>query len=205
MTLFASKGRGRPRKQGVPRDPRTGRIASGHDRQSPEAIKAVAEEARIRQLLGVDVYIAEKRRGRLEEARKRVSNPLLGSALGRFLHGEEIDRDQYEAGLWFAEIYRDMAIVRGWPIPNLKALDYGALPGRSTASDKSPEWVARRRKQWEGAMAAIYHANGDQGRSTGPIFEILKRVIVEDIGPSNAYELGNLRVGLNAINQARGV
>ena len=101
--------RGRPRKLGVPRDPRTGRIASGFDRQSPEAIKATAEEARIRQLLGVDVYLTAQRKGRLEEARKRVSDPLLGSALGRFFYAKEIDRDQYEAGVWFAELYREAA------------------------------------------------------------------------------------------------
>jgi hypothetical protein len=197
--------RGRPRKQGVPRDPRTGRIASGYDRQPPEAIKAVAEEARIRQLLGVEVYLTAKRKERLDEARKKVSNPLLGHALGRLLYGKEIDQTQYDAGFWFAELYRDWSVIRGLPSPNMKALDYGAIPGRSVASEKDEDQVKSIRRKWERAMKFIYAANGDNGLTTGPIFEILKRTLVEDIGPLNAYELGNLRVGLNAINQAKGV
>jgi hypothetical protein len=138
-------------------------------------------------------------------ARKRVSNPLLGSALGRFHFAKELDGGQYEAGLWFAELYRDISIINGVPSPNVKALDYGALPGRTTAADKSDEWVARRKLQWMEVHRALYDANGDQGRTIAPIMEILKRTLVEDIGPLNAWELGNLRVGLNAINQARGV
>lgn len=208
MTLFASKSRrgGRPRKQGVPRDPRTGRIASGHDRQPPEAITATAEEARIRQLLGVDVYLAARRKGKLGEARKRVSNPLLGYALGRFLYAGEIDQKQHDAGAYFLWLYKANAKVRGWPSPNVRAIDYGAIPGGySTHPEDSDEWARDVKRRWEEAYAAIYDANGDRGKSIGPIMEILKRVLVEDIGPSNAYELGNLRVGLNAVNQARGV
>lgn len=137
-------------------------------------------------------------------ARKRVSNPLLGHSLGRLLYGKEIDQAQYDAGFWFAELYRDWSIIQGLPSPNMKALDYGAIPGKSTAPDQGDEWVARRKARWQGVMAAIFAANGDNGLTTGPIFEILKRTLVEDIGPLNAYELGNLRVGLNAINQAIG-
>jgi hypothetical protein len=204
MTLFASKGRGRPRKLGVPRDPRTGRIASGHDRQRPEAITATAEEARIRQLLGVEAWIkASRNDNTMLEARKRVSNPLLGSALGRFLFSKEIDQAQYDAGIWFAEIYRDWSILRGLPSPNMKALDYGAIPGRSTSAELEEDRVKGIRGKWEKAMKAIFNAHGDNGLTTGPVYEILKRVLVEDIGPQNAYELGNLRVGLNAIAKTR--
>jgi hypothetical protein len=204
--LFTSKSRGRPRKQGVPRN-ENGAIAYGHrsDTENPDKVRAPAEEARVRQLLGVDAWTKARRNEKsLEAARKKVSNPLLGSALGRFLYANEIDRDQFEAGFWFAELYRDFAIIRGLPSPNMKALDYGAVAGRSTAPDKDEDWANGRKRKWERAMKAIYDANGDQGRTTGPIFEILKRTIVEDIGPHNAYELGNLRVGLNAINVARG-
>lgn len=196
--------RGRPRKLNVPRDSK-GRIASGYDRERPEAVRATAEEARIRHLLGVDAWVSASRNDNMLEARKRVSNPLLGSALGRFLYTKQIDQSQYDAGLWFAELYREVSVINGAPSPNMKALDYGAIPGRSTAEDKSEAWVKRRKAQWMDVHRALYDANGDQGRTTGPIMEILKRTLVEDIGPLNAWELGNLRVGLNAINQARGV
>ena len=61
--------------------------------------------------------------------------------------------------------------------------------------------IKRLREEWEGAMKAIYGSHGDNGLTTGPVFEILKRTLVEDIGPQDAYEMGNLRVGLNALGK----
>jgi hypothetical protein len=195
---------GRPRKQGVPRDAK-GRIAYGHRSvtENPEKVKQTAEEARIRQLLGVDVWQAAKRDERaLAEARKRVSNPHLGYALGRFLYANEIDQKQHDAGMYFAWLWRANAKVRGWPSPNVRAIDYGAtLAGLSTHPEGSDEWVRDIRRKWEDAYRFILDAQKD----FGPVFEILKRTLVEDIGPRNMDELGNLRIGLNAIDRARGV
>ncbi|WP_040639332.1 hypothetical protein [Microvirga lotononidis] len=150
------------------------------------------------------MYLTAKRKGRLEEARKRVSNPLLGYALGRLLFQKEIDQNQYDAGMYFAWLWKAHAKVRGLPSPNVRAIDYGAITGGySTHPEDSEGWVMDVRRRWEDAQSALYHANGDQGRTTGPLRAILLRVLVEDIGPQDKYEMGNLRVGLNAINQAR--
>jgi hypothetical protein len=199
---------GRPRKVGVPRNAK-GAIAYGHRSitEQPDAMTATAEEARVRQLLGVEVWVkAQRNEKALEAARKRIRNPLLGYALGRFLHANEITRDQHDAGMYFLWLWKANAKVRGWPSPNAKALDYGAIQGGcSTHPEDSDGWVKDVRRRWEGAHRFIFDANGDHGRTASPIMEILKRTLVEDIGPQNAYELGNLRVGLNAINQARGV
>lgn len=201
--MFASKRPGRPRKVGVPRNER-GAIAYGHRSQteSPEAVKATAEEARIRHLLGVETWLSERRNEKaLAAARKRVSNPLLGYALGRFLYAKEIDQGQHDAGLYFAWLYQANAKVRGWPSPNIRAIDYSAaLSGFSTHPEASDEWVRDVRRKWEDAYRFILDAQKD----FGPVFEILKRTLIEDIGPRNMEELGNLRIGLNAINQARG-
>lgn len=196
--------RGRPRKQGVRRNA-GGRIAYG-DRsrtEDPEAVTATAEEARIRQLLGVEVWQASRRNERdLIEIRSKIRNPLLGYALGRFLYGREIDQKQHDAGLYFAWLWRANAKIRGWPFPNVRAIDYGASSGGiSTHPESSPEFIMDIRRKWEDAYRFIMDAQTD----FGPIFEILKRTLVEDIGPRDEEELGNLRIGLNAINQARGV
>jgi hypothetical protein len=196
--------RGRPRKVGVPRNEK-GAIAYGHRSitERPEAMTATAEEARIRQLLGVEVWLkAQRNEKSLEAARKRVRNPLLGYALGRFLYGQEIDQKQHDAGLYFAWLWRANAKVRGLPSPNAKALDYGAIQmGLSTHPEASDEYVSDIRRKWETTYRFIMEAQGD----FGPVFEILKRTLVEDIGPRNAEELGNLRIGLNAINNSRGL
>lgn len=195
---------GRPRKVGVPRNAK-GAIAYGHRSitEQPDAMMATAEEARIRQLLGVDVWQKAQRNERaLEAARKRVRNPLLGYALGRFMHANEITRDQHDAGLYFLWLYSAHAKIMGLPSPNAKALDYGAVQGGlSTHPESSEEYVRDIRRKWEKAYKFILQAQED----FSPVFEILKRTLVEDIGPQNGYELGNLRIGLNAINQARGV
>lgn len=167
---------------------------------------ATAEEARIRQLLGVHVWLETRRNEKtLRAARKRVSDPLLGSALGRILYSNEIDQKQHAAGGYFVWLWRANARVRGWPSPNVRAIDYGSnVGGFSVHAEGSDEWVTDVKRKWGDAYRAIYDANGDHGRSTGDIFEILKRTLVEDIGPRNMIELGNLRIGLNAINHARG-
>lgn len=196
--MFASK-RGRPRTQGVARYP-SGQI-------KPEAITATAEEARIRQLWGVDVWQeARRNESALREARKKVSNPLLGHALGRLFYSDQIDRKQYDAGTYFGWLWKAHARLTGAPPPNVRAIDYGAVSsGFSVYPEDTDEWVADIKRRWMDAHRFIYEANGDHGRSTGPIMEILKRTLVEDIGPLDKHELGNLRIGLNAINQARGV
>lgn len=202
MTLFATSRRGRPRKQGVPRYA-NGAIARGHrsDTEKPEAVTATAEEARIRQLLGVDVFLAAKRDERaMTAARKRIRDPLLGYALGRLRYAKEIDPRQYDAGMYFAWLWRAHAKVRGLPSPNVKALDYGAAQGLSIHPEDSDEWVADVRRKWADAYRFIFEAQKD----FGPVFEILRRTLVEDIGPRNLVEMGNLRIGLNAINRARG-
>ncbi|MEZ0171040.1 hypothetical protein [Microvirga sp. TS319] len=204
MTLFCGRKAGRPRKQGVPRNVK-GAIAYGHRSatEDSDAVRRTAEEARIRQLWGVDVWLKERRSEKtLAEARKRAGDPLLGYALGRFLYAREIDQKQHDAGMYFAWLWKANAKIRGWPSPNVKALDYDAsFPGLSTYPESSDAYVAEIRRKWGDTYRYILQAQQD----FGPVFEILKRTLLEDVGPRNASELGNLRIGLNAINQARGV
>jgi hypothetical protein len=175
------------------------------DRERPEQIKATAEEARIRHLLGVDSWKEARRdEADLRKARKRVSDPLLGCALGRVFYTKQISRDQHEAGAYFALVWTNWARVTGTPSPNLKAIDYSAVSGGlSTHPEESEGWRRDVLRRWQEVQSALFNANGDMGRTSGDIYAILKRTLLEDIGPLNADELGNLRVGLNAINKAR--
>lgn len=202
LTAAMRKG-GRPRKQGVPRTA-NGRIASGFDRAQPDDIKSVALEARARQVLGVDEFLKAQRQKRGAEAallKKRMDDPLLGYALGRLRYSGEIDGKQHDAGSYFIWLWKANARVRGWPSPNVRSIGADmAASGLSTHPEESDEWIADIKRKWSDTYRFIMGAQ----RDFGPIFEILKRTIVEDIGPQNAEELGNLKIGLNAINSARG-
>lgn len=177
-------------------------------KESEDAIKATALEARMRQTLGVEEFLDKQRAGRavLAQAMKKLDNPLLGYALGRMLYTKGIDQKQHDAGTYFVWVWKTNARLMGSPSPNVKAIDYGASTGGySTFPEDSPEWVDDVKKRFRDAQRAIFDANSDHGRTSGPLFEILKRVLVEDRAPANATELGALRVGLNAINKSRGV
>lgn len=178
-------------------------------RESEDAIKATALEARMRQTLGVEEWQDRKRGGQaaLAAAMKKLDNPLLGYALGRMLYTKGIDQKQHDAGSYFVWIWKTNARLTGAPSPNVKAIDYGATTGGySTYAEDSPEWVDDIKKRFREAQRAIYEADDDKfGHRAGARMEVLKRILVEDKAPANATELGTLRISLNAINQSRGV
>lgn len=208
--MFAQKRAGRPRKVGVPRNPKTGNIASAFERETPEQAKAIALEARLRQQWGVETVLKLQRQQRgaeaaLSEARRKMDNPLLGYALGRLCYSGEIDRKQHDAGSYFVWLWKTHARLTGAPSPNVRSIGADMTGGGiSCHPEDSDDWANDMKRLWRDTYRYIFDANGDHGRTSGPIFEILKRVLVEDLGPENAAELGALKVGLNAINRARG-
>lgn len=210
MVYAARRKGGRAPRAGVERYP-SGQIkhSQRQPRESEEEATATALDARVRQVLGVEHWI--KARGAqqaLTAARKKVDNPLLGYALGRLLvvgrkdPADGINQAQHDAGEHFIRLYRARAKIGGWPSPNVRSIGADMVAGGlSTHPEDSDEWVADIRRRWEQMYGLIMEADGQKGE----VFEALKRLLIEDLGPQSVREIGAIRVGLNAINRARGV
>lgn len=176
-------------------------------RESEEDVKATGLDARLRK--DVKAWLALRNKPEaLKTARKSVDNPLLGYALGRLLvvgrkdPADGINQAQHDAGEHFIRLYRARAKIGGWPSPNVRSIGADMVAGGlSTHPEDSDEWVADIRRRWEQMYSLIMEADGQRGE----VFEALKRLLIEDLGPQSVREIGAIRVGLNAINRARGV
>lgn len=131
-----------------------------------------------------------------------MDDPLRGYALGRLLiKGRKsaaagITKAQHDAGEHFVRLYRARGRIGGWPSPNLKAIDYGAVTGGlSTHPEDSPGWVADVKRRWETMLQSIYDLNMPD------VYEVLRRVLIEDRDCENLQQVGSLRMGLNAIDR----
>lgn len=188
------------RKFGVPRDSK-GRIAYGHDREKPEDAKAVALDARIRNMLGVDAWLKLRDDGKaLKEQRRKVDKDLLGYALGRLYYTEQITEAQHDAGRYFIGVYLANARIRGWPSPNIRSPGAEMVAkGMSCHAEDTDEWVFEMRRKFQDITRAIYDMRQED------VFEGLKRALIEDLDPINPDALGALKAGLNEIARIRGL
>src|SRR5690606_39807138 len=72
---------------------------------------------------------------------------------------------QYAAGSYFGWLYRANAKVRGWPSPNVQAIDYGArASGFSIHPEDSDEYVADIKKRWQEMYRSEEHTSELQSR-----------------------------------------
>ena len=196
-------------KTGPKRRMGVNRLKNGHikraDYQKQEPADIVALEARMRQLWGVERYLELKGNpAAMEAARKTLNEQDLGSALGRLRKagpGEGISKTQYEAAGYFGWLYREFWTRKhGSPPPNPRALDYGAAPsGISTHPEDSDEYIADIERKFRACHGAILSV----GSRMCNVFEAMKRLLVEDIMPTED-EIGDIRLALNAIDRARG-
>jgi hypothetical protein len=177
-----------------------GRVNWSRYKETVDEARSTVLEARLRQFWGVDRWLRDRHnKSAVEEAKRQMSNPLFGYALGRLLYSREVDQKQHDAGEWFIAIYRANARFRGWPDPNPKSIG-GEMVSRgiSCHPDDSPEWQRDMRRRFEDAYREIMDAAKDHGEK---VYEDLRRVLIEDLPPSDP---GLVRVGLNAVNKARG-
>jgi hypothetical protein len=136
----------------------------------------------------------------MDDALLSDKNPLGRLLLvGRRDAGAGITQTQYDAGDYFIRLYEKRARIGNWPKPNVSAIDYGAVRGLSIHPENSPEWERDIKQQFERVCQFIYDLNN------GDVYELMKRVLIEGFPPESMEDLGALRVGLNAVNRARGV
>ena len=173
MTLFATSRRGRPRKQGAPRDAQ-GRIAWGHDRERPEDVKRTVLEARYRHQNGVTQWQiakakAEKNARAYQEALKAMDDAYRGYALGKLVIVGRLDdaagitEEQHEAGVWFANILKHMA-AKVWDSQSMTPKSIAAdmvTGGISHHPEDSPEWIEDLKQRFRDVQAYVYRADRD--------------------------------------------
>lgn len=107
---------------------------------------------------------------------------------------EGITQRQYDAGVLWAETRCRWLRQEGFGTGNLKStLIIGNTGGKSTAPEPDDETAAKVRRQ----NADMDRAVRDYTKAQG--IELLKRVILNDLPLNGPYELGTLRMALNAV------
>jgi len=147
------------------------------------------------------------------DARKRhfrvslrdAKDERLGTALGRLAFRGLISEQQYQAGVVFADLYRQHNAIVGLPMPNPRSVA-GLLinEGIFGASPSEPvlEVIEKVKRRFEEATLLLDECDREQRMSPGqrPTF-LVYRVICADRDLSNRDldDIGNLRVALNAL------
>lgn len=179
---------GRPRKTNVRRD------ASGKSRGEIVDLSVVLSQPHRRDFKG--------------DARK---SELLGYPLGRLLLEGRVSETQHRAGNEWALLVRSYAGAMGIPLGSPRSgsdhpeiasgmgLGSGPLPG----TEEHEKRIQRVRKRYNACFERLCSLGQSLGRGT-QILVTMRRVCVEERHPTDP-ELGDLRVGLNAVAKELGI
>jgi hypothetical protein len=182
--------RGRPRKVNVVRD------SNGKSRGEIVDFSVIMNQPHRREAKG--------------DARK---SELLGYPLGRLRVSNEVSEIQLRAGNEWALMVRSYAGMMGIPLGSPKsgsALNDAAKPGYAFATeDGQADRIEhdKRCRALRGRYDACFETLGEVGRSFGrshAILAAMRRVCIEERYP-NDIELGDLRIGLNAVAKEMGI
>ena len=149
--------------------------------------------------------VLEARKRHYGVTSKQAKDERLGTALGRLAFRELISETQYQAGVAFAELYRQHHAVCGLPSPSPRSIA-GLLvnEGIFGASPSEPvlEVVEKLKRRLGDATNALDACDREQRMSHGrrPTL-LIYRVICTDEDAMHWPEedIGNLRVALNAL------
>jgi len=149
--------------------------------------------------------VIEARKRHFGVTSKQAKDERLGTALGRLAFRELISETQYQAGVAFAELYRQHHAVFGLPSPSPRSIA-GLLinEGIFGASPSEPvlEVVEKLKRRFGDATEALDACDREQRMSHGRRPTLLVyRVICTDEDAMHWPEedIGNLRVALNAL------
>lgn len=182
--------RGRPRKINVIRD------SNGKSRGEIVDFSVVMNQPHRRDAKG--------------DARK---SELLGYPLGRLRFANEVSEIQLSAGNEWALLVRSYAGMMGVPIGSPRSgslLSDATSPSYSFSGDEArsdAEKYEKRIRSLRSRYDACFETLGEVGRSFGrshAILAAMRRVCIEERYP-NDIELGDLRIGLNAIAKELGI
>jgi hypothetical protein len=149
--------------------------------------------------------VLDARRRQFGVSLKEAKDERLGTALGRLAFRGLISEAQYQAGVVFADLYRQHNAIVGLPMPNPRSVA-GLLihEGIFGASPSEPvlEVIDKVKRRFEEATSALDACDWEHRMSPGqrPTF-LVYRVICADRDLSNRDldDIGNLRLALNAL------
>jgi hypothetical protein len=181
---------GRPKAKNMRRDSTTGRSRGP---QTAEIIE-VAFRNRIRRV-GSAAIVVDQRTGAAR------AHERSGYSLGILRLWDQISEDQFAAGEWYAGVVHRYCALHGLrlPVPKSPALILVGA-GRTCAAEPKKEDMDNAALKHRGARTALLVA-GTQIGVGSRVNAITYAVCVEDRAPEslNEADLGNLRVGLNAL------
>lgn len=161
----------------------------------------------------VDMSIVMNQPHRREAKGDERKSELLGYPLGRLRVQNEVSEIQLRAGNEWAMMVRSYAGMMGVPVGQPRsgsALNDSGKPGYAFVLDEArpdAEEYQRRCVILRGRYDACFETLGDVGRSFGrshAILAAMRRVCIEERYP-NDIELGDLRIGLNAVAKEMGI
>jgi len=150
------------------------------------------------------------RRGAKGDARK---SELLGYPLGRLRFSGEVSEIQLQAGNEWALMVRSYAGMMGVPIGSSRSgslLSDARKPTYAFSGDEvrpDADEYQKRCASLRGRYDDCFETLGEVGRSFGrshAILAAMRRVCIEERYP-NDIELGDLRIGLNAVAKELGI
>jgi hypothetical protein len=147
----------------------------------------------------------EARRRQFGVTAKQARDERLGTALGRLAFRELISETQYQAGVAFAELFRQHHVVIGLPMPSPSSVA-GLLinEGIFGASSSEPvlEVIEKLKRRFAEATSALDACDREQRMSSGRRPTLLVHRVIctdEDAMHWTEEDIGNLRVALNAL------
>ena len=187
-TATMSSIRGRPMKTNVNRD------ASGKSRGEIVDLKAMFDQPH-------------------RKGAKDGKSELLGYPLGRLRLTNQVSELQHRAGNEWALMVRAYAGMNGFRVGSPSsgsALGLATAPGYAFSdsgglmgSEDEEKRIHSLRSRYSGCFEAMMSAGQVLGRDR-QIVIATRRVCIEEIYPTD-YELGDLRVGLNAVAKEMGI
>lgn len=148
--------------------------------------------------------------------RRWAKNPRderLGYPLGRLEYCGYITKDQLDAGNWWAEKVRAFASMNGIPVENPRAAlgnMIGTFDGgyRWESEELSDDEADKKRRRLTDTYNGCYEALVDCGNTLGvgnKVAIICRRICIQEHNEVILWprEIGNLRVGLNALDNQR--
>ena len=152
----------------------------------------------------MSVAIAARRR-HFGVTAKQAKDERLGTALGRLAFREMISETQYQAGVAFAQLYRDHHATVGLPSPSPRSVA-GLLinEGIFGASPSEPvlEVIEKVKRRFADATSVLDACDREQRMSAGKRPTLLVYQIIctdQDALHWGEDDIGNLRVALNAL------
>lgn len=189
---------GRKRKTSVRRDP-SGR-SRGHDGIHPETMARRERELRE---AGIVLEFTKQEAGRLT-IKRTATDALSGTTIGKLLlrwrqspgRPDGISQEQYDTALEWQGVCHRHASIHGYRI-DIRSPSTEIGGGLSTAADPDERYVARIKERFRECHNAL-------GREGSPVWSITSAVVLQDhpIDRLSIEDVGNIRVGLNAVGKA---